>query len=56
MPRPTRTSTVEEQAIQHAADRIRYWLVQTFRYTASTIELDQVLRREIRKAVRKVKA
>jgi hypothetical protein len=33
--------------IATAVRNIRFWLVQSFRYTASTIELDEVLTREI---------
>lgn len=42
---------VVEQPVQDAADRIRFWLVQTFRYTASTFELNDVLVAEIQRAV-----
>jgi hypothetical protein len=48
------TPAEEAEIIQRAADHIRYWLVQSFRYTASTIELNEVLVREMRKVVRKV--
>jgi hypothetical protein len=37
--------------VQDAANRIRFSLVQTFRYTAGTFDLDDLLVREIRRAV-----
>lgn len=42
-----RLSVAQEQAVARAVLNIRAWLVQSSRYTASTAELDEVIRREI---------
>jgi hypothetical protein len=44
----------KQEIIQEAADNIRCWLVQSYRYTASTFELNDKLVEEVSKAVNKV--
>lgn len=46
-------SDQDQEAIALAVRNIRFWLVQSFRYTASTLELEEVLTRELTALMKK---
>lgn len=50
-----RQATKETEAVSRATYNIRKWLVQSWRYTASTFELDDFVSREIRRAIEEVR-